>query len=81
MGPMFRRIAKATVMCTVQGCDNVATFMFTGSSGRGSGSRPAVGAFCHPHAKETAARIGHPWPLPEPSREYRVVRSHAMRAS
>jgi hypothetical protein len=52
----------------------VATFVFTGSTDRRGRGEPIVAALRDRHAADTAVRLGHPWPIPEPWREDRVVR-------
>ena len=79
MDAHFRPIRKETVMCTVQGCLHVATFVFAGCD-RGAGGRSVVGAYCHQHAEEAATRVGHPWPIPERLPEERVVGTRILRA-
>ena len=66
-------------MCTVQGCVHVAVFFFTGRTDRGN-SQTRVAAYCQRHAEETAARLGHPWPIPEPRPAEQIVRTRVLRA-
>jgi hypothetical protein len=73
MGAKFRRISEASVMCTVQACEHVAAFVYTGSSVRRAGGGPIVAALCQRHAKEVAVGLGEPWPIQEPKREDAVV--------
>lgn len=80
MATHFRPIRKETVMCTVQGCAQVAEFAFTGEFDGRSGGRSVVAAYCHAHAQETAVRLGHPWPIPGHRQPEPMVRALAFRA-
>ena len=80
MVPQFRPIRKETVMCTVQGCGHVAKFVFTGGIDCGAGGPSLVAAYCAHHAEESAARLGHPWPIPVRSQQDRLVRTASLRA-
>ena len=79
MDPVFRPIRRETVMCTVQGCLDVAAYLVTGSTDRGD-SRTRVAAYCQRHAEEAAARLGHPWPIPERRPAEEIVRTRVFRA-
>ena len=78
MDPVFRPIRRETVMCTVQGCVDVAAFLFTGATDSGSGG-PIIAAYCHRHTEEAATRLGRPWPIPERRPEERIVRTRVFR--
>lgn len=80
MTPQFTPIRKETVMCTVQGCQHVATFVFTGGIDCNSGGRSVVAAFCDVHAEQTAGQVGHPWPVPERRPQERIARTLVSRA-
>jgi len=80
MDPHFRPIPEETVMCTVQGCPRSAAFLFSGIADHSYGGQPSIAAYCDGHAKETAARLGHPWPISTrrpPEREQRARVSRA----
>jgi hypothetical protein len=77
MDPQFRPIRKETVMCTVQSCLHVATFVF---AGRDAAGRPVVAAYCDHHAAEAATQLDQPWPIPQRLPEDRVARSGFFRA-
>jgi hypothetical protein len=80
MAPHFRPISEDTVMCTVQGCVCVASFVFIGGINCSAGGRSAVAAYCDRHAEEAATRSGHPWPIPERRPPDRVERARSFRA-
>ena len=64
MTTQFKRIPEKTVMCTVQGCSEVAAFFFAGM-GPGPGAQSIAAAYCEEHAEDAARRLGHPWPIAE----------------
>jgi len=80
MTPQFTAIRKETVMCTVQGCPYVATFVFTGGIDCHSGGRSLVAAYCDHHAEQAARQVGLQWPVAERRPQERVVRTLASRA-
>lgn len=80
MTSRFTSIPKESVMCTLQGCPHVATFVFTGGIDCNSGGRSLVAAYCDRHAEEAAVRLGYSWPPPERRRPERVVRALASHA-
>ena len=65
MNPRFRPIRKQVVMCSVQACGSVATFIFNGIPDPG-GRPSAVAAYCDRHAEEAAVRTGLVWRGSEP---------------
>lgn len=65
MSSQFTAIRKDSVMCTVQSCPNVATFVFTGAIDCNSGGRSLVAAFCDDHAEQASVQLGHPSPVAE----------------
>jgi hypothetical protein len=79
MDPVFRPTRRETVMCTVQGCVDVAAFLVTGGTDCGN-SRTRVAAYCQRHAEEAAARLGHPGPIPERHPAEQIVRTRVLRA-
>jgi len=76
----FRPIRKETVMCTVQGCAQVAAFAFTGEFDGRAGGRSVVAAYCDAHAHEAAARLGQPWPIPGHRQQDALAHALAFRA-
>jgi hypothetical protein len=60
----FKRIPQNSVMCTVQGCGEVAAFFVTATNS-GANSRPAPAAYCSAHAADAAKRLNQPWPISE----------------
>lgn len=81
MDSLFRPIRKETVMCTVQGCEDVAAFVFTGLVNGAEEGRPVVAAYCDRHAEQTAAQLGHPLPPAGRMPEGRLTRARVFRAS
>jgi hypothetical protein len=69
MRPTFRPISTISVMCTVQACENAASFIFNGLSEASAGKRAVVAALCDAHAEEIAERLG--CGLPEARRHAR----------
>jgi len=63
MTPRFTALRKETVMCTVQGCQHVATFVFTGGIDCSRGGHSVVEAYCDLHAEQAAIQLGHTRPL------------------
>jgi hypothetical protein len=80
MVPQIRPIRKETVMCTVQGCGHIAAFVFTAGVDCRAGGSAVVAAYCGHHAKESATRLGHPWPIPERPQQDRRMRIASFRA-
>jgi len=78
MNPQFRPVRRQSVMCTVQGCAAVATFVSTGDPA--FGGRPVMEAYCDRHAAEAAARIAHPSPVAESRSPDQPARSRVFRA-
>jgi hypothetical protein len=61
----FRRLRADAVMCTVQGCSQVAEFFFHAWIDSNPDSRSIPAAYCETHAQDAAKRLGQPWPIPE----------------
>ena len=62
MSTQFKRIREDSVMCTVQGCADVAVFFVARNHSREHPwSAPA--AYCEAHAQDAAKLLGHPWPV------------------
>jgi hypothetical protein len=59
MSATFRPISTTSVMCTVQTCENPASFIFTGPMETGAGVHWVVRAFCNTHATDVAERLGY----------------------
>jgi len=68
-----------SVMCTVQGCHQIAAFAFKGVPD-GTAGKTVVAAYCESHASEVARRAGHPWPASECDSERVRENSRALRA-
>ena len=81
MTTQFTPLPKETVMCTVQGCPKVATFVYTGGIDCRSGGHSLVAAYCDGHAEQTALQLGHAWPIPDRRPQERAPRALATRAS
>ena len=78
MTTRFKRLREDTVMCTAQGCPDVAGFFFSAAVATGS-NRAVAAAYCEQHAADAARRLGHPWPLTEPKPVERAGRKAKYR--
>ena len=74
MTTLFKRIRENTVMCTVQGCSQVAAFFYAAGTGSDSNPRPVAAAYCETHAEDAAKRLGHSWPVAERKPAEKAIR-------
>jgi hypothetical protein len=75
----FKRMSEDTVMCTAQGCSEVAQFFCSAPLSPGS-NRPVTAAYCEVHAADAAKRVGHPWPISDPKPSERTGRRRGASA-
>jgi hypothetical protein len=61
----FKPIREGSVMCTMQGCSEVAQFFLAAAVRSAANARPIPQAYCQVHAQDAAKRLGQPWPTPE----------------
>jgi hypothetical protein len=75
MTTRIKSIRKDSVMCTVQGCSEVAAYFFLAGVASGENRRSIPAAYCDEHAEDAAKRLGHPWPISERKPAEKVLRS------
>ena len=78
MTTRFKRLREDTVMCTAQGCSDVAGFFFSADVDSAT-NRAVAAAYCEAHAADAARRLGHPWPIAERKPAERTGRKAKVR--
>jgi hypothetical protein len=71
----FKPIRDESVMCTVQGCSEVAAYFLVAGMPPGAKRRSISAAYCDAHAEDAAKRLGHPLPISERKPVEKVARN------